>query len=200
MIIDCGCHFVYREEEYVVRDLLQEDVSADYVNWLNDGQNRAGLWIDSGQTITAASQRVNVGQINESPDRAIAGLFNAAGVLIGTAGWHHVNNEYKHSSLGILIGNLAYRGRGLGGVWVWVNTKFLFDKFNAAKVTAGALASNEPSLRSFLKAGYQLEGTLRDEVFRDDGGWCDLRMLGCLFGELRSAEELAIAEIAFNSL
>jgi ribosomal-protein-alanine N-acetyltransferase len=200
MIIAYSCRFTYREEEYVVRDLLPGDVSADYVDWLNNEQNRAGLWIASDETITTASQRMYVEKINESSDRAIAGLFNVAGDLIGTAGWHHVNKEHKHPSLGILIGNLAYRGRGLGGVWVWVNTQLLFAKFNAVKVTAGALASNRPSLRSFLKAGYQLEGTLREEVYREGSGWSDLLILGCLVGELKNSEDIAMVEVSLNGL
>ena len=199
MVIDYRFLLMHREERLQIRGLVEEDVTAAYADWLNDEGNRSGLWIDSGQVITVESQREYIRQIVASEERAITGLFDEEGELIGTTGWHHVNNEHRHPSIGILIGNPRYRGRGLGAILVWANTSMLMTEFGAVKVVAGTLGANRPSLRSFLKAGYRVEGTLRNEVFRSGKGWCDLIVLGCLSEDLLGADGLALAEVRLES-
>ena len=198
MIAGHSSHFKYRDERYVMRDLSTADVVESYVGWLNDAGNRTNLWIPESEVITIESQQEYVRQINASEDRIIIGLFNGEGKLVGTAGWHHMDNGHKHPSIGILIGNRAYRGIGLGGVWVWINTHILMSNFAVAKVVAGTLATNKPSLHSFLKSGYRIEGTLRGEIYKEGVGWCDLMMLGCLPGELKKPEDLALSEVGYS--
>lgn len=178
-------------ESFEVRGLTPEDVNDTYVSWLNDSQNRRYLSIRRSQVVTSQSQRDYVGGIRDGEASLLMGFY-ADGRLIGTTGMQLVGLPKKHPALGILIGDGAYRGRGLGAVWVWVGTRILYDEYGAEKVFAGTLSPNDKSLRSFLRAGYVIEGTLRRQEWRERSGWCDYIYIGCFRDELVSKEEVSI--------
>ncbi|MDR7276197.1 GNAT family N-acetyltransferase [Catenuloplanes atrovinosus] len=74
-----------------------------------------------------------------------------------------------------------WRGRGFGWRAQVLLCDYLFRHTPAMRISAGTQADNVPEQRALLKAGFQLEGTMRAIEFAD-GGWRD----GMLYSRLRT--------------
>ena len=176
-----------------IRALAPSDVTDEYVAWLDSEDNRRLLEeAESAPNVDLETQIRYVQDIADSSHRILLGLFDDQSRLIGTSGSQNLGVEGKRPSLGLLIGNRSYRGMGLGAVLVWAATRILFREYDEEKVTARTIEVNQPALRSFLKAGYQIEGRLRREGYRRFCGWTDTIHLGCFQQELAPESEVGV--------
>jgi diamine N-acetyltransferase len=68
----------------------------------------------------------------------------------------------------ILIGNKSLLGKGYGTEALLLISDFAFYHLNLHKIYAFVLASNKRARKSFEKAGFSLEGTLKGDRFVND--------------------------------
>jgi len=187
----------WAQAHYVVRPLEEDDINEEYVGWLNDPQtNRYLSSIRPGSTVTIASQRAYVRRILRSADNTIFGLFCADGRLVGTSGVQNLNLPDRSPWIGVLIGPKECRGLGLGTRLVWIVTHLLFSQFRVNKVYAGMLASNVPSYKAFLKAGYRREAAnKRSNEPHPEGENPHAFVVSCSPGGLVTPETLGITAV-----
>lgn len=88
--------------------------------------------------------------------------------------WHSGN-----AWLGIAIGERENWGRGYGTEALQLLLKMAFEEWNLHRVSLAVLCYNERAIRSYEKAGFQMEGSLRRFVRRDGQVW-DMHMMGIL--------------------
>lgn len=60
---------------------------------------------------------------------------------------------------------------------------FVFDQMNINKAKLNVYSFNKRAIKSYTKCGFQIEGTLRQEIFRD-GAFHDEIVMGILRSEL----------------
>lgn len=90
------------------------------------------------------------------------------GELIGGIGFHALEESQSHrAELGYWLAK-PYWNKGITTEAVKVITPFAFKEFNLARITAHIFHFNKASARVLEKAGFQLEGCLRN-FFRKDG-------------------------------
>lgn len=89
--------------------------------------------------------------------------------------------DWKNSvvTIGIFIGSKIHRGRGYGTDAVKVLINFIFMQMNINKIRLIVYSYNQPAIRCYQKCGFKIEGTLRQEVFRD-GKYYDKIAMGLL--------------------
>lgn len=95
-------------------------------------------------------------------------------ILEGTA---HVGNvwlwaidaRHRKAEIRIVIGDAAVRGRGVGTSAIDLVSRHAFEQLGLHRVYAYVLALNPRARRAFEKAGFALEGTLRDDRSVGDG-------------------------------
>ncbi|HIG41942.1 MAG TPA: N-acetyltransferase [Gammaproteobacteria bacterium] len=63
-----------------------------------------------------------------------------------------------------------------------------FNHLRYQKVTAGVHSDNHPSIELLKRLGFQLEGTLRNMIYRN-GEYVDLHYFGLTVGEFRMRGE-----------
>lgn len=81
---------------------------------------------------------------------------------IGTIGLHGVNLDGGHSAVGIAIGDRSSQGRGYGTDAMNALLDFGFGELRLERIELDVYAFNERARRSYEKAGFSLEGTLRE--------------------------------------
>ena len=84
---------------------------------------------------------------------------------IGTAGFHHVNQEDGNASFGISIGEKGEWNKGYGTDALFAICDFGFGELRLERVELQVYAPNARARRSYEKAGFVLEGTLRHRHF-----------------------------------
>lgn len=84
---------------------------------------------------------------------------------IGTAGFHHVNLEDGHATFGISIGEKEEWSKGYGTDALRAICDFGFGQLRLERVELDVYEPNKRAQRSYEKAGFVSEGTLRHAHF-----------------------------------
>lgn len=103
-------------------------------------------------------------------------------ILIGVCGLCHIDWQNRTAEVSIYIGNEAYRGKGYGTEVLRLLKEKAFNEFNLHRLWAEVYSNNTASAGLFEKAGYILEGTLRQHGYKC-GEYRDSLMYGLLKGE-----------------
>ena len=98
---------------------------------------------------------------------------------IGTAGFHHVNQEDGHATFGISIGEKAEWSKGYGTDALRAICDFGFGQLRLERIELDVYITNLRAQRSYEKAGFVSEGILRHAQFAD-GAFQDLRRMSLL--------------------
>lgn len=101
---------------------------------------------------------------------------------IGTAGFHQINYEDGHASFGISIGEKAEWSKGYGTDALRAICDFGFGQLRLERIELDVYEPNKRAQRSYEKAGFVTEGTLRHAHF-SDGRHQDVLRMALLRGE-----------------
>jgi len=86
---------------------------------------------------------------------------------IGGCGIQNVNWLTRVATVGIMIGDKDYLGKGYGTDAMKVLVKFIFQDMNIRKIRLSTFSFNIRAQKSYEKCGFKVEGILKDEVFKD---------------------------------
>ncbi len=87
--------------------------------------------------------------------------------LIGYAGIAEMSSLNRSGEYFILIGEMAYWGKGIGTEVTKAVTNYGFSTLGLHRIFLTVSELNQGAVRAYEKAGYILAGTLRDAAFRD---------------------------------
>lgn len=85
---------------------------------------------------------------------------------VGVVSLYGIDRINKHAEIFIVIGEDAYRNKGVGKAAVKFAANYGFDKLNLHKIKISANVKNITAVRSYLGAGFNKEAVLRDEFLR----------------------------------
>jgi RimJ/RimL family protein N-acetyltransferase len=74
-----------------------------------------------------------------------------------------IDSRHRKAEIRIVIGAAGARGRGVGAQAIDLVSRYAFERLGLHRVYAYVLALNPRARRAFEKAGFALEGTLRDD-------------------------------------
>jgi len=83
---------------------------------------------------------------------------------------------HRSANLGILIGRVEDRGRGLGYEAMELTIRFCRDHLNLSRLSLAVHADNVPAIALYEKLGFVTEGVQRAAQFIS-GRWVDLRLM-----------------------
>lgn len=157
--------------------LRPEDVTQDYVDWLNEPLVNQFLESRFAQH-DIDSTRAFVQACLESPNSVMFGIRSRL------HGNRHVGNikigpiDVRHGlgEIGILIGARESWGAGIGGKAIKLISDVARDQLKLRKLTAGCYGANVGSERAFMKAGFIVEGR-RSAHFNHNGAFEDLILM-----------------------
>lgn len=104
---------------------------------------------------------------------------NEGGAHIGNVWLWDIDARHRRAELRIVIGEPGRTGRGAGTEAISLLCDYAFRRLGLHRVYAYVLAFNPRARRSFEKAGFVLEGTLREDRWAGDG-YTDVYLLGKL--------------------
>ncbi len=91
-------------------------------------------------------------------------------------GIHRINWKDRTATTGAVIGEKAYWGKGYGSEAKKLLLDYAFNELNLRKICSGALAFNGRSQAYSKKCGYEVEGVLKQHIFKN-GEYHDLVQL-----------------------
>jgi ribosomal-protein-alanine N-acetyltransferase len=143
-----------RGKRVVLRPFSRDDITANYLDWLNDpvtmrysNQRFRRHDLDSSKRYLASF---------EGSGNLFLAVDDAIGRRLGTM-TAYVSAPHGTADLGILIGERAAWGQGLGlDAWCTLMEQLL--RHGLRKVTGGTLDCNSAMLAIFRKSGMHMEG------------------------------------------
>jgi RimJ/RimL family protein N-acetyltransferase len=96
--------------------------------------------------------------------------------LIGFIGLFAIQWNHGDAWVGIGIGDRQYWGKGFGTDAMRVILRYAFTELNLNRVTLGVFEYNLRARRSYQKAGFTVEGCLRQCIRRQDRYWDEIIM------------------------
>ena len=109
---------------------------------------------------------------------AAAFVVEVDGAVVGTASLFAFDMYARHAEAGINLASEA-RGRGIGTQAIRQLVVFGFERRNLRRIHLQAIASNTPALRAYEKAGFVVEGRLREHAWVR-GCYEDIVLMGIL--------------------
>ncbi|MBR6019157.1 MAG: GNAT family N-acetyltransferase [Lachnospiraceae bacterium] len=85
---------------------------------------------------------------------------------IGSIYLRDVNLKNESGEFGIFIGEIGYHGKGYGTIATKMFVKYCFE-LGFHRIFLRVLDTNAAAQRSYIKAGFEYEGTARDMVYID---------------------------------
>lgn len=165
-----------------LRPLAEDDVD-DILTWVNDPAIVGNIAAFSGEPFTQAQELAYVKeQMASKTDRVFSVFATKTGDYVGQVGIHQIHWRSRVGRLGVIIAKRGQMGRGLGSAAIAHALDHAFAVEDLHKMWLMVFSTNERSLRTYERLGFQREGVLREEYFHD-GGWHHMVRLSMLARE-----------------
>lgn len=117
--------------------------------------------------------------LSASTHSYLFGIFaKDGGTHIGNIKLGPINFHHSNASIGLVIGERVWWGKGVAKEAIDALTRWAFDELKIQKLHAGSYASNEASIRAFEACGFEREGVQLSHVVLPDGNRDDVILLG----------------------
>jgi UDP-4-amino-4,6-dideoxy-N-acetyl-beta-L-altrosamine N-acetyltransferase len=148
------------------------------LEWANEP--KLMFLLNRAQQITAEEHEEWFTSIREKSDRFYFSIeLNNGGAHIGNIWLWDIDPRHRRAELRIVIGSDAHTGQGAGSEAISLLCDYAFAQLNLHKIYAYVLVINPRARRAFEKAGFILEGTLRQDRWTGDS-YTDVYVLGKL--------------------
>lgn len=164
-------------ERIYLRPLEPEDVTAEYLHWLNDASTARYIM---GMVFPATRSKTEqyVSQVLNDPNAVFLAIIEkTTGKHIGNIKLHRINWVDRHAEFGRLIGDSDARAKGYGSEVVQLILNYAFQRLNLHKVFAKCLAFNQAAIRSNEKNGLIVESVLKEFQYVE-GKYEDVVIMG----------------------
>ncbi len=170
---------IIQGKKIYLRQLEIEDCKQYYIDWLNNEELNKFLeprW----QTHTISSNQKYVQKAIDSDDMYIFAII-ADGKHIGNVHIGNIHPIYKFGSIGYLIGNKNYWGKGIATEAINLVCDFAFNKLQLHRIQAVVYEDNIGSQKALMKNGFEKEAVYRKQRFIHKGDeYCDYYEYGLL--------------------
>ncbi len=168
---------------------IERDDIARFTVWMNDPEVIENLQVRSPFSFASEEKwfERNLTKPLEEQVLAVEARTPAGWVHIGNCGFHNVNWLNRSTELGIAIGEKAYWSQGHGTDAVRLLLRYGFNELNLNRICLHVYSFNTRAIRCYEKAGFVLEGRLRQDVFHH-GEYVDALVMSVLRSEWRDTE------------
>lgn len=159
-----------------LRPMAFEDVTSEYVSWLNDPEVTRFMEIRF-ETHTLETAKDYLVKADQNPNALFFAIVRANdNRFIGTIKLGDIYWQHGTGIIALMIGDKQCWGQGYGTETVELLTNYAFKELKMRKLVAGTYENNIGSIKTFLKVGYREEARQhRQYIF--DGKYIDRVLL-----------------------
>jgi [ribosomal protein S5]-alanine N-acetyltransferase len=162
-----------------LRPLEFADLNDTYLSWLNNPQ--VGRYIESGIFPIVKKHLENYyEQVAISPNNVMLAIIDkVSDQHIGNIKLGPINWVHRKATLGILIGENSFWGKGIASEATHLMIEYGFFRLNLRKIDLGVYAEHKAAIRVYEKIGFKIEGCFREDLFHE-GQYKDRIWMGLL--------------------
>lgn len=130
--------------------------------WANDPELMRLL--DRARTVSPDEHERWFAAIGAASDRLFMAIEHTeAGRHVGNVWLWDIDERHRKAEIRIVVGDASFSGHGLGTEAIDLLSRYAFDNLRLHRVYAYVLAFNERARRAFEKAGFIVEGVLKED-------------------------------------
>lgn len=146
-------------------------VTPAYLDWLKDDETTRWL-VKAGPDVGLAEVETFCRQMIDSPDDCFyAVVLKPDGRHVGNLRIGPIDWAAKTARFGVMIGDGAVRGRGLGTELMGLVERFCFHDLGLDMLRFPVVAAHAGALRMYEKAGYRQDGHWPEDFVKDGRTW-----------------------------
>jgi len=160
-------------DRFVIRTLESSDVGSDYVAWFDDPVVRSFITWRPGEN-PAEELRAFVGDHDARSDSLLFGVFDEQGRHVANLKYEPIDLEAGVATLGVLIGDPGWRGRGLFGEAFAATATLISSTLGVGRVMLGVDRRNIAAISAYERSGFTAvaqQGALADQTQDSGGGY-----------------------------
>jgi diamine N-acetyltransferase len=164
-------------ERVRLRAVEREDVKK-FFEWVNDPEVTFGLSLYLPMSMTDEEKWFERAEKPFAVDVRAGDGWR----LIGNCTFFDIDTVVHSAEIGIMIGDKSIWNQGLGTETMSLLLRHGFETLNLNRVALKVYADNPRAIRTYEKAGFVHEGTMRSAVFKR-GKFGNVHMMSVLRGE-----------------
>ena len=146
-------------KRFLLRKLTEEDVTVRYLDWLDDANAKKFITF-AEKTNSLSDLRHYVRDRIGRDNILFLGIFEkSTGLHIGNIKYEPVNSELGYATMGLLIGDPAYRGKGVAAEVISASAQWLRKHRKIKHILLGVSADNAAAICAYEKAGFEISDT-----------------------------------------
>jgi ribosomal-protein-alanine N-acetyltransferase len=167
-----------------LRPLERADLNERYLSWLNDPE--VTHYMETGIFPSTAEDLENYyrGVTGSKNDVILAVVDKKSENHIGNVKLGPIHWIHRRATLGILIGEKEFWGKSAGLEVTRLMVEYGFYRLNLHRIDLGVFAEHGAAVRCYEKAGFKVEGRLREDLFQG-GEYRDRLWMGLLRSEYK---------------
>ncbi len=171
-------------EKIYLRPLEKEDLNR-CLSWINNPAviNNLGRRFPTSRT---QEEEWLVNQYKSNKSFSLAIVVNEGDYHIGNCGFNDIDYVNRKAVFGIMIGEKDYWDKGYGTEVTRLMIKYGFEQLNLHRISLTVYSHNARAIRVYEKAGFKLEGKMRESHFHN-GRYYDTLIMAILESEWKQA-------------
>ena len=138
-----------------LKTLIEDDASEEYVGWINDKD--VNQYLETKRT-TLEELRSYITKKKEDENCLFLGIyFKENNKHIGNIKLEPIDFKKKIATMGMLIGDKKYWGRGLATEALNLLVEWSFNNLDLDEIDLGVLKDNAAAIRVYEKAGFKIK-------------------------------------------
>ncbi len=138
-----------------LRTLSEKSATKEYCGWLNNPE--VNQYLETREATTAGLKKY-IEKKNRNPNCLFLGIFFKENQKhIGNIKLEPIDFKNRKATIGILIGEKDYWGRGIGAEATALLVDYGFKDLNLKEINLGVRAQNKAAIRVYEKVGFKVE-------------------------------------------
>ena len=144
-----------KTKRFVLRTLKPENVSDEYISWLQSDGAKKYISYSSARDQSQKALEKYVQEKLDSHEALMMGVYSDR-VHIGNIKYEPIDIFKKTAVMGILIGDEAWRGQGVGGEIIEAMNSWLKRVHGISTIVLGVDSGNKPAVHLYSKLGFEI--------------------------------------------
>lgn len=172
-----------------LRGVEKADVPQFY-EWINDPEVTAGLAMYLPMSMSDEEKWLESIGSREQAEKplAIEAQKGKDWKLIGDCGFFNIEWTNRSGELGIMIGDKSFWNKGYGTETMELLLRHGFETLNLHRIYLRVYSTNPRAKRAYEKAGFILEGSMREAVYQN-GQYANIHFMSVLRPEWDARSE-----------
>ena len=149
-------------QRFLLRPLIADDVGNKYLSWLNAEENSyIGLTYSDGKYVkNHVSMEELKAYVSERQNRRnvlFLGIFTKKKQHIGNIKYEPINFKRKTATMGILIGDSNWKGKGVAIEVIKASVHYLTSRYGITTIFLGVNQNHQVAVSVYQKIGFKIK-------------------------------------------